>query len=56
MTNMENDNGNEDRIIFRASRDQLNKIEMLMETGRYKTLSELVRQLVNIGIDKKMKE
>ena len=54
---MKNDNVNEDdRIIFRPSSDQTNKIEMLMETGRYKTLSELIRQLVNIGIDKKMEE
>jgi len=54
---MTNDNGNEDdRIIFRPSKDQLNKIEMLMETGRYKTLSELYRQLFNIGIKEKMKE
>jgi len=54
---MTNDNGNEDdRIIFRPSKDQLNKIEMLMETGRYKTLSELIRHLINIGIDNKLKE
>ena len=54
---MTNDNDNElYRIIFRPSKDQENKIRGLMSTGKYRTLSELIRQLVNIGIEKKLKE
>ena len=51
---MKNDN-DEDRIIFRPSKDQIRKIDKLMSTGEYKTFSELYRQLFTLGIKEKMK-
>jgi len=51
----ENDN-EDDRIIFRPSEDQKKKIKKLMLTGKYRTLSELYRQLFTIGLKNKLKE
>lgn len=41
----------DDRIYFRATDQQKLRIDELMKNGLYKTKSELIRRLVNIGLD-----
>ena len=40
------------RIIFRPTQIQYDRVQKLMTTGRYRTQSELLRQILNIGLDK----
>lgn len=39
------------RLVFRPTQDQYDRIQKLMVTGRFKHLSELLRQMTNIGLD-----
>ena len=40
------------RFIFRPTQDQYDRVQKLMTSGKYKTQSELLRQILNIGLDK----
>jgi len=45
------------RIIFRPTKIQYDRIQkLLVDSGRYKHLSELIRHLVEIGLDELEKE
>ena len=49
-------NENNMRLIFRPTTEQYQRIHELMDTGRYKTLSEILRQALNYGLDRIEKE
>lgn len=40
------------RLIFRPSQIQYNRFEVLMGSGRYRTKSELISAIFNIGLDR----
>ena len=40
------------RLVFRPTIEQYNKLQTVMESGKYKHLSELLRHLINIGLEK----
>ena len=40
------------RLVFRPTTEQYNKLQTVMESGKYKHLSELLRHLINIGLEK----
>ena len=44
------------RLIFRPTSEQYNRIQNMLNSGRYKHLSEILRQCVNIGLDQLEKE
>lgn len=39
------------RLIVRPTTDQYNRLQKIYETGRYKHLSELLRHIINIGLE-----
>lgn len=47
----ENVNVNSERIIFRPAQAQIKRLHKLEQTGKYKTKSELIRRLLNVGLD-----
>jgi len=49
-------NPNKERIIFRPTTTQIQRLKTLQETGRYQTKSELIRHLLNKGLDSLEKE
>jgi len=51
-----NDNPNRERIIFRPTTYQIQRLHQLTKTERYKTKSELIRHLLNKGLDALEKE
>ncbi len=51
MTDIDVDENNL-RLVVRPTQDQYDRIQKLMATRRFKHLSELLRQMINIGLDK----
>jgi Arc/MetJ-type ribon-helix-helix transcriptional regulator len=48
---MDEMNINSERIIFRPAPAQIKRLHKLEESGKYKTRSELIRRLLNVGLD-----
>lgn len=49
---MKDEEENNMRIIFRPTQMQYDRVQKLMTSGNYKTQSELLRRILNIGLDK----
>ena len=40
------------KIVYKPSQQQYDRVQKLMTSGRYRTQSELLRAILNIGLDK----
>ena len=43
-------NNSDNRIVFRPTDKQKMRLDKIMESGKYKHLSELIRHLIEIGL------
>jgi len=48
----EKDDGNNMRLVFRPTTNQYTRLQKIYNQGRFKHLSELIRHILNLGLDK----